>query len=129
MTMDLAKSAGVGLLGMAAGRTVSNMIPFGGTDPLMNFAKGTAVAIGIRVFGEKVLGRDMARMAAVGAMLGPTKDLVTHFLPSASTFLGAGSGYAVMSMPRIPVARTISSYAGSGEHASLGSYAYGDGNG
>lgn len=87
--MDLAQASGVALVGAAAGRTVSNLIPLGSpTDPIMSFAKGAVAAIAIRTLGERFLGREMARFAAVGAMLGPTKDLIVAFVPQAETFLG-----------------------------------------
>lgn len=126
---DLGIGAGVGLLGMAAGRTISNMIPFGQGDPIMGFAKSTAVAIGIRIFGAKVLGNDLARIAAIGAMLNPTKDLLISFVPQAQQFLGASTG--VMYLPSFPTSRSIASYAGaSGGEVSdgeeLGSYANGE---
>ena len=108
----LFKESGVALLGMAAGRTISNLIPIGGTSPLVKFAKGTIVAIGIRMLGEKVIGRDLARVAAIGAMLVPTQQLVIGYFPDASTFL---SGYAqggVMALPRIPARQTIAAYSG-----------------
>lgn len=108
----LLKESGVALLGMAAGRTISNLIPFGGTSPLVKFAKGTVVAIGIRMLGEKVIGRDLARIAALGAMLAPTRELVIGYFPTASTFLGAYDGGGVMMLPRIPARATISSYSG-----------------
>ena len=107
----LFKESGVALLGMAAGRTISNMIPIGGTSPLVKFAKGTVVAIGIRMLGEKVVGKDLARVAAIGAMLLPTKDLIVGYFPTASTFLGGYAG-GVMALPRIPARQTISSYSG-----------------
>lgn len=109
---DLGIGAGVGLLGMAAGRTVGNMIPFGAGDPVMTFVKQTAIAIGIRVFGAKVLGNDLARIAAIGAMLNPTKDLVVSLVPQAATFLGASP----MALPGYP--RSIAAYS----RPSVGSY-------
>jgi hypothetical protein len=125
----LLKESGVALLGMAAGRTISNMIPIGGTDPIMKFAKGTVVAIGIRMLGEKVMGRDLARIAAIGAMIGPTRELVVGYFPTASTFLGGYAGGGVMALPRIPARQTISAYSGQvsgydgNAGVSVGSYA------
>jgi hypothetical protein len=125
----LFKESGVALAGMAAGRTISNMIPFGGS-PLIDFAKGTAVAIGIRMLGEKMIGRDLARVAAIGAMLGPTRSLIVGYFPTAGSFLGAYGGGGVMALPRIPARSTISSYSGAMQGydgnaglAQVGSYA------
>lgn len=108
--IDLLKSSGFALAGAAVGRTVSGLIPIGSpTDPIINFAKNTVVAIAIRTFGARVIGQEAAKMAAVGAMLGPTKDLIVGFVPQAESFLGRSD--AVMYLPRIPAGR-MSSYAG-----------------
>jgi hypothetical protein len=119
----LFKESGVALLGMAAGRTISNLIPIAETSPLIAFAKGTVVAIGIRMLGEKVIGRDLARVAAIGAMLMPVKNLVVGYFPTASTFLGsyAGNLGGVMAMPRIPARSTVTGYDGNAQ--TVGSYA------
>lgn len=108
--MDLGTGAVVALAGGAVSRMASTLIPFGGVSPLANFAKGTLVAIGIRVFGEKLIGRENARIAAIGALMAPTRDLVVSFVPDASRFLGA---YAtgVMAMPTFPGTRGIGTYA------------------
>lgn len=123
---DLFVGAGVGLVGMAAGRTISNMIPFNATSPaqqpLFDFAKGAIVAVAIRVLGEKVVGRDYARIAAIGALLIPTKNLIVNYAPGASNFLGASDG--VMAMPRFTNARRIAAYPGG-----VASYAGGEGMG
>lgn len=126
---DLAIGSGVALVGMAAGRTISNLIPFSSsnpsTQPVVDFAKGTVVAIAIRMFGQKVLGRDLARIAAIGAMIGPTKNLILAYAPSASSFLGAYD--SPMAMPRFSRAGRIAAYPGgvasySGGGDGMGSY-------
>lgn len=124
--MDLVKSSGAALVGAAVGRTVSNFIPVSG-GPVVNFAKSTAVAIAIRVFGGKFVGQEVARFAAVGAMLGPLKDLIVSFAPQAAPFL---SGDGVMYLPSIPAGMPqFSAYAegseGSYEDAGMGAYAAG----
>lgn len=110
-TRDLATSSVAALAGAAVGRTVSNLIPFGGS-PVVNFAKGAAVAIAIRTFGERLIGREAARFAAVGAMLAPVKDLIVSFVPQAETFLGRSD--QVMYLPAFPpaYAPSLRAYAG-----------------
>jgi hypothetical protein len=124
-TGDLFLGAGVALVGAAAGRTISNVIPFGQGDPIMGFVKGVAVAIGIRVLGPKVgLKPEWAKLAAIGAMMGPTKDLIVSFVPQAGSFLGAGP----MLLPRFPRAPAgLHAYSGAVEvgesDGQLGTYA------
>lgn len=115
---DLGTASVAALVGSAVGRTVGNLIPFGGS-PVMNFAKGAAIAIAIRTFGERLVGREMARFAAVGAMLGPVKDLVVSFVPQAETFLGRSDG--VMYMPGFPsnYAPSLRAYSGDSAGASV----------
>jgi hypothetical protein len=110
---DLGTGALAALAGAAAGRTVSSLIPFGGTDPIMNFVKGAVVAIGIRMVAPKVgLNARLADLASIGAIMGPTKDLVVSFVPQASAFLGEGP----MAMPRmIRQPRRLASYSGTPE--------------
>jgi len=123
--LDLVKMSGAALVGAAVGRTVSNVIPISG-GPVVNFAKSTAVAIAIRVFGGKFVGTEVARFAAVGAMLGPMKDLILSFAPQAAPFL---SGDGVMYMPPMVPAPAFSAYAegseGSYDEAGMGAYAAG----
>ena len=108
--VSLVKQSGSALIGAAVGRTVTGMIPIGdATNPIVNFAKGTLVAIGIRTFGARVIGKEAASFAAVGAMLGPTKDLIVSFVPQAGQFLGEGSD--VMYLPSIPAGR-MAAYSG-----------------
>jgi hypothetical protein len=110
--MDLGTGAVVALAGSAVSRTVSGFIPFGGTSPIANFAKGTLVAIGIRVFGEKLIGRENARIAAIGAMMTPTRDLVVSFVPQVGPYLGTYAG--VLAMPTFPGTRGLAAYAQNG---------------
>lgn len=126
MGLDLVKSSGAALVGAAVGRTVSNLLPIAG-GPVVNFAKGTAVAILIRMLGAKFIGQETARFAAVGAMLGPTKDLILSFAPQAAPFL---SGDGVMYLP--PTVPAFSAYSGSEDGsyedvagAGMGAYAAG----
>lgn len=117
---DVAIGAGVVLGGMAVGRTVSNLIPIGTAgDPVVDAIKGVGIGLGIRIFGEKMIGRDYARLAAIGAVVNPLKALITHYAPGAATFLGAGP----LPFPRYPNAvralqAPISSYPGSNGMAS-----------
>lgn len=107
--MDLGTGAVVVLAGGAAGRTVSSLIPFGGVTPLAQFAKGALVAIGIKMFAPRLIGKPFADLAAIGAMIGPTKDLVISILPQAAGFLGAYGN--VMALPTWPGQRSIGAYA------------------
>lgn len=91
---------GVVLGGIAVGRFVSNLIPIGNGSPIVNFAKGAAVAIAIQELAPRVIGRSLAEDAAVGALLAPVKDLVVSFVPQAQDFLGRSD--QVMYLPRIP---------------------------
>jgi hypothetical protein len=116
-TKDLATASVAALVGGAVGRTTANLIPFGGS-PVIDFAKGAAIAIAIRTFGEKLVGREMARFAAVGAMIGPVKNLVISFVPQAQAFLGAHDG--VMYMPGFPPSHAPSLRAYSGDSVSAG---------
>ena len=124
--IGLAQDAGSALIGAAVGRTVSGMIPIGGDQPIVKFAKGTAVAIAIKLFGRRLVGERVASMAAVGAMIGPLKDVIVSFVPQSSQFLGASDG-GVMYLPGIP-ASSLQAYAGDqgaeyvGEDTGMGSY-------
>lgn len=92
--------AGAVLGGMAAGRFVSSMIPLNASNaaqqPLYDFAKGVLVSIGVRMLGRKVIGRKYADLAAIGVLVGPSRNLILSYVPGASPFLGNG----VMAMPR-----------------------------
>lgn len=107
--VGLAKDAGAGLIGAALGRTVSNMIPIGGTSPVVSFAKNAIVAIAIKQFGKRFLGERFASYAAVGAMIGPTRDLIVSFVPGASGFLGENGG--VTYFPTTPAYRSLQAYS------------------
>jgi len=124
--IELTKNTGAALVGAAVGRTVSNFIPISG-GPVVNFAKSTAVAIAIRMLGARFVGQETARFAAVGAMLGPLKDLILSFAPQAAPFL---SGDGVMYLPGIPAGMPqFSAYAEGGEGSyqdeAMGAYAAG----
>lgn len=85
--IGLAKDTGAVLVGGAVGRVASNLIPAFG-NPLADAAKGFAIAIGIRMFGGRIVGPDMARVAAAGAAQVPLKNLIVGFMPQAASFLG-----------------------------------------
>lgn len=95
--------AGAVLGGMAAGRFVSSMIPLNASNaaqqPLYDFAKGVLVSIGVKMLGRKVIGQKYADLAAIGVLVGPSRNLILSYAPSASAFLGSG----VMAMPRFTV--------------------------
>lgn len=85
--IGLAKDTGAVLVGGAVGRVASNVIPSFG-NPIADAAKGFAIAIGVRMFGGRMVGSDMARLAAAGAAQVPLKNLIVGFIPQAATFLG-----------------------------------------
>jgi hypothetical protein len=85
--VGLAKDTGAVLVGGAVGRVASNVLPSFG-NPIADAAKGFAIAIGVRMFGGKLVGNDMARLAAAGAAQVPLKNLIVGFVPQAATFLG-----------------------------------------
>lgn len=107
-TMGLAKDAGAGLIGAALGRTVANLIPIGGNTPVVSFAKNAIVAIAIKQFGKRFMGERFASYAAVGAMIGPTRDLIVSFVPGAAGFLGDNGP---MYFPTTPAYRSLQAYS------------------
>lgn len=122
--MTLGKEAVATLAGQTLGRTISGAIPFGGTSPIAAFAKGALVAIVIKKVGGRMLPADLVNALAVGAMMGPIKDVVVAYFPQAGQFLGAYSE-GVMFMPPIHSLAAIGSYSGDNENmddASMGAY-------
>jgi hypothetical protein len=124
----LAKDAVAVMAGQALGRTVTNLIPFGGNTPVINAGKGLLVAIGIKKFGSKVVSKDLADMLAIGALLGPLKDLIVSVAPQAGAFLSGGfamprmiGSYAAYPTVRGGAAEGVDTYAQGGE--GLGAYA------
>lgn len=88
--------AGMVLVGGAASKTISNMIPFGGS-PVIDLAKGLVVAIALRKVSNKFLGGDKARFIAAGALAAPLKDAIVGYVPGAAAFLGEDfSAYSSM---------------------------------
>lgn len=119
----LVKDAGATLIGAAVGRTVSNLIPLGGDTPVMGFVKSALIAVGLKVYGKRFLGERFASYAAVGAMIGPTKDLIVSFVPGAASFLGESGP---MYFPSVPAGLRAYSdtdiSAGDDTSADMGSY-------
>jgi len=85
------------LVGGAASKTISKMIPFGGS-PVIDLAKGLVVAIGLRKISNKFLGGDKARFVAAGALAAPLKDAIVGYVPGAAGFLGEDDLSAYSSM-------------------------------
>lgn len=126
-TLELAKGAVAVGVGMAASRTLGNMIPLNASNPsqqpLYDAAKGVLVAIAIKKFGGKIVGQKYADLAAIGALVTPIRAVVIGYLPSAASFLGDSGG--VMAMPRFTTARRIAAYPGgvaAYDGAGMGSY-------
>lgn len=79
--------------GGAVGRVIGGFLPSmkdskGAINPYVEAAKGTAVAVGVRLIGRRFLGDDKSRFAAAGAMQPVLKNLLLTFAPSAASFLG-----------------------------------------
>lgn len=85
------------LVGGAASKTISKMIPFGGS-PVIDLAKGLVVAIALRKVSNKFLGGDKARFVAAGALAAPLKDAIVGYVPGAAGFLGEDDLAAYSSM-------------------------------
>jgi hypothetical protein len=128
----LAKDAVAVMAGQALGRTVTNLIPFGGNTPVINAGKGLLVAIAIKKFGRKAVSGDLADMLAIGALIGPLKDLIVSVVPQAGSFLSGGyamprmigsyASYAPYQTVRGGAADGVDTYVQGGEN--LGAYAY-----
>lgn len=86
--MQLAGDSVAVLGGQAVGRFVAGLIPVAG-GPAVDIAKGALVAIGIKMFGGRVVGGDMARIAAAAAFAAPLRDGILAVAPGAAPFLGA----------------------------------------
>ena len=72
--------------GSVGGNLVGKILPTFG-NPYLDAAKGTAVAVGIRMLGQRMLGRDRARFLGAGAMQPVLKGLIVALAPSAAPFL------------------------------------------
>lgn len=83
LVMDTALLAAGG----AVQRGVSKVIPVM-SNPLLEAAKGTAIAVGVGMLGRRFVGNERARYLAAGAMLPVLKNIVTAYVPSAAAFLG-----------------------------------------
>jgi hypothetical protein len=81
------KDAAYVLVGGAAARTVSNLIPIQ-MSGYAGVAKDAAVAVGVRMLAAKMLGQDAARFIGAGAMQIPLKSLITTIMPGAAALLG-----------------------------------------
>lgn len=73
--------------GGAVGRVVGGLLP-AMKNPYAEAAKGTLVAVGVRMLGKRFLGDDKARFAAAGAMQPVLKNLILSFSPTAASYLG-----------------------------------------
>lgn len=87
MIKQSAIDAGATLVGGAAARTASGLLPLPSTG-LAGVASGLAVAAAVRFAAQKVVSYDTARFIGAGAMQVPIKNLITTFIPQAGAFLG-----------------------------------------
>jgi hypothetical protein len=115
-------AAGV-VIGKAATRMVSGLIPFGANTGLMGAAKQVLVAVGVGYGAHRVMGKEFARMVVAGGIAAPLETLVKGLnIPLLSPALAAGDGaYAALgAYPRaLP--------AGVGAYPLAGTDGYGDG--
>lgn len=107
--IEMGKQTVAVLAGRTLGRTLSGMIPFGGTSPLVSAGKGVAVAIGIKMLARRVVSADLADALAVGALIGPVTDLVNSYTPSLAPYLSGGP----IRMPTFPAMGTYAPRVGS----------------
>lgn len=98
------------LAGAGVGGQVAAMIPFTdapGNLPIVEWLKNAGLAIGLKLFGGKVLPRHLVDAAALGMMFNPTRRLIVAAVPQAGGFLGD-----VMALPSFPGAyRQVAAYA------------------
>lgn len=83
LTMDTIMVTAGGAVQRVAAKFLPTM-----SNPLVEAAKGTAVAVAVGIAGRRFLGADRARFLAAGAMMPVLKNVVTAYLPSASAFMG-----------------------------------------
>lgn len=72
--------------GSIGGNMVAKLLPVMG-NPWLEAAKGTAVAVGVRMLGDKFVGRDKARFLGAGAMQPVLKQLIITLAPASAPFL------------------------------------------
>jgi hypothetical protein len=90
--------AGATLVGGAAARTVSGLLPLP-KDGLAGVASGLAVALGIGIAARKFSRGDTARFLTAGAMQVPVKALITTFVPQAGAYLGDYDNVSAYALP------------------------------
>lgn len=93
-----AMDAGAALVGGAAGRIVTGMLPLP-KEGLAGVASSLAVALGVGFAARKVVSADTARFITAGAMQVPIKNLITTFVPQAGAFLGDYDNIGTYALP------------------------------
>ena len=109
-----AMDAGATLVGGAAGRMVTGLLPLP-KDGIAGVASSLAVALAVGVAARKVVGSDTARFITAGAMQVPIKNLITTFVPQAGAFLGDYDSVGSYALPN---------GNGMGNYLTPGMYAY-----
>lgn len=93
---DLATLGGqtvAALAGAALGRRIAALIPVAddpGKAPIISWAKAALIALGLKMVNRKFLRlpSQYVDAAALGVLLGPTKDVIVGFVPEAGNYLG-----------------------------------------
>lgn len=130
----LVKRSGTVLGGGIVGRVVTDMLPAvapqgKAESPVVTAAKGTLVAIGVRMLAKRFLGADVATDLAIGAMQVPLKTLIVGFAPAenrdkVASFLGdyslgAYAGDLVAQLPDGTEVREFGNPAGVSSYAEM----------
>lgn len=96
-TQGVKDAAGV-VIGKAATRTVSGLIPFGANTGIVGALKQVVVAVGVGYGAHRFMGKDFARMVVAGGIAAPLETFVKSLnIPLLSPALAAGDeAYAAL---------------------------------
>lgn len=110
------KDAALILVGKAATRAVSSMVPFGANVGIVGAGKQVLVSLAVGYAAHKALGADAARMVVAGGIAAPLETLVKGLnIPILSANLGdatgaAGSALAIGNQYPYPVGDGMAAY-------------------
>jgi len=124
------KDAAAIVVGKAATRVVSNLIPIGTNAGVIGAVKQVAVAVGVGYAASKLVKRgDFARFVTAGGIAGALESIVKGLnIPILSANLGGDEMAAfgpTQSYDETPAVRGVGAYPGS-PNPSLGAYPLGD---